>query len=226
MAFELKNTVPWGRNLEEYKEMFNLTESDLNGRIISFGDGPASFNTEMTEQNKSVVSVDPIYRFSEKDLKQRIEETKDIIIQQTKENLDNFVWTKIKNIRELEQIRISAMTGFLQDFEHGKRSGRYISHELPDKTGFEDLSFDLGLSSHFLILYAQLGFDFHVSSITEMLRVAKEIRIFPVLDLDAKKTELLDKLIAYFKRDYMVNIESVPYEFQKNGNEMLTIKRK
>ena len=52
MAFELKNTVPWGRTLEEYSNMFNLTASDINKRIISFGDGPASFNCEMNKQGK------------------------------------------------------------------------------------------------------------------------------------------------------------------------------
>lgn len=226
MAFELKNTVPWGRNLDEYKSMFTLTESDLNKRIISFGDGPASFNYEMTLLGKDVVSIDPVYQFSTNDLKLRIKETKDIVIEQTKNNLQNFVWSNIKTVNELEQIRLAAMDNFLHDFEIGKKECRYINHELPNKTDFDDMTFDLGLSSHFLILYSQLGFDFHISSITEMLRVAKEIRIFPILNLDAKKSELLERLIKYFETDFIVNIEKVDYEFQKNGNEMLVIKRK
>ena len=226
MAFELKNTVPWGRNLDEYKSMFKLTDSDLNKRIISFGDGPASFNYEMTMLRKSVVSIDPVYQFSTNDLKLRIKETKDVVIEQTKNNLQNFVWEKIKTINELEQIRLSAMDNFLQDFEKGKKEGRYINHEMPNKTDFDNLTFDLGLSSHFLILYSQLGLDFHISSITEMLRIAKEIRIFPILNLDAKKSELLDNLINYFEKDFIVNIEKVDYEFQKSGNKMLAIKRK
>ena len=71
MAFELKNTVPWGRTLEEYKNMFSLTDSDLNKQIISFGDGPASFNYKMTKQNKSVTSIDPIYQFSKRNLSKK-----------------------------------------------------------------------------------------------------------------------------------------------------------
>jgi hypothetical protein len=226
MAFELKNTVPWGRNLDEYKSMFKLTGSDLNKRIISFGDGPASFNYEMTLLGKSVISIDPIYQFSTTDLKIRIKETKDIVIEQTKNNLQNFVWTKIKTINELEQIRLSAMENFLQDFENGKKESRYVNHEMPNKTDFDSLTFDLALSSHFLILYSQLGLKFHISSLTEMLRVALEIRIFPILNLDAKRSELLDNLIKHFEKDFIVTIEKVDYEFQKNGNEMLTIKRK
>jgi hypothetical protein len=58
-----------------------------------------------------------------------------------------------------------------------------------------------------------------------MLRISKKIRIFPILNLDAKKPELLDKLIKHFETDFIVNIEKVNYEFQKRGNEMLTLKR-
>ncbi|WP_439481647.1 SAM-dependent methyltransferase [Cyclobacterium plantarum] len=226
MAFELKNIVPWGRNLDEYKSMFNLTDAELNKKIISFGDGPASFNYSMFKFNKRVISIDPIYGFSVDELKRKIKETKDIVINQTRNNAENFVWTKIKNIQELETIRLSAMNLFLQDFESGKREGRYINHEMPDKTNFTDSTFDLGLSSHFLILYAQLGLDFHLSAMTEMLRVAKEIRIFPILDLDAHKPPLLAHLVEHFEKNFKVEIQRVDYEFQKNGNEMLRIKRK
>lgn len=225
MAFELKNTVPWGRNLDEYISMFNLTKTDLDKRIISFGDGPASFNTEMTKRSKSVVSIDPIYRFTRSELEKRIDETKDIVIEQTKNNQDNFNWTKIKDIQELENIRMSAMKKFLNDFETGKSNGRYINHEMPNKTSFGNSSFDLGLSSHFLILYSQLGLDFHISSMTEMLRICTEIRIFPILNLNAEKPEILTDLIEHFEKNYIVTTEKVDYEFQKNGNEMLLIKK-
>lgn len=226
MAFELKNIVPWGRNLEEYKAMFNLTESDLDKNIVGFGDGPASFNTEMTKQFKSVISIDPIYKFPASELKQRIQETKDIVLEQTRNNLINFVWSTITSVQELEQIRMFAMDNFLNDFEKGKIEGRYIPHELPNKTNFKDLTFDLGISSHFLILYSQLGLEFHKASIHEMLRVSREIRIFPILDLDAKRSALLDDLLDHFENDYSVTIEKVDYMFQIGGNEMLRIKRK
>ncbi|MDJ1485937.1 SAM-dependent methyltransferase [Cytophagaceae bacterium YF14B1] len=226
MAFELENTVPWGRNLGEYKAMFNLTGSDLDKRIISFGDGPASFNCEMSQLNKSVVSIDPIYRFSTAELKGRIEQTKDTVMEQTRKNSENFVWTRIKSADELETIRLSAMDSFLDDFEAGKSQGRYVNHQLPDRTPFDDLTFELGLSSHFLILYSQLGLDFHLACMTEMLRVAKQIRIFPLLDLDAKRSELLDSLVEHFRTDYRVGLEKTGYEFQKKGDQMLTIKRR
>ena len=47
---------------------------------------------------------------------------------------------------------------------------------MPDRLPYKDDYFDIGLSSHFLIMYTALGYDFHVQAITEMLRVCKEIR--------------------------------------------------
>ena len=44
MAFELNDVVPWGRTLEEYREMFLLSDEDMLKSIAGFGDGPASFN--------------------------------------------------------------------------------------------------------------------------------------------------------------------------------------
>jgi len=224
MAFQLKNVVPWGRSLEEYRKMFSLTESDLNNKIISFGDGPASFNSEMTKLDKTVVSLDPIYQFTKAEIKQRIDETKKTIIEQIRSNKENFVWGNIKNVEQLEQIRMEAMSAFIDDFEKGKEQQRYIYHELPNPTKYDSMKFDLGLSSHFLILYSQLGLDFHIESINEMLRICKEIRIFPILNLNSEKSEVLDSIIEHFKTDYEVNIISVAYEFQKNGNQMLQIK--
>ena len=225
MAFELKNVVPWGRNLDEYTKMFNLTESDKNKKIISFGDGPASFNFEMTSKGKSVTSLDPIYQFTPMELKLRISETKDTVMKQVRENQNNFLWTLIKTPDEMETVRMNAMSNFIDDFKEGKEQKRYIYHELPNKTDFAEQSFDLGLSSHFLILYSQLGLEFHIKSIDEMLRICKEIRIFPLLNLNAQKSEMIDGIVEHYKSDYSLEIVKVDYEFQKNGNEMLIIKK-
>ncbi len=44
MAFQLNSVVPWGRNLAEYRLMFELSDEDMKKKIAGFGDGPASFN--------------------------------------------------------------------------------------------------------------------------------------------------------------------------------------
>ncbi len=225
MAFNLENVVPWGRNFNEYKLMFQLNESDVSKNIAGFGDGPSCFNYEATQQGYSVTSFAPIYQFSKDELKKRIDDVRITVMQQMRENINNYVWTNIKNLEELENIRMSAMRLFLSDFEKGKQDGRYIYHELPNRLIYADDSFDIGLSSHFLLMYTVLGYEFHIQSMTEMLRVCKEIRIFPIVDLDANKTDLISKVINYFDKRYDVEIRKTQYEFQKGDNNMLIIRK-
>ena len=125
MAFKLDSVVPWGRNMEEYRLMFQLDDSDMSKKFAGFGDGPACFNYEMTERNGNVTSFDLIYQFSKEDIEKRIEEVRITVMQQMRENMDNYVWKNIKNLDELESTRMSAMKKSLSDYEKGKAEGRY-----------------------------------------------------------------------------------------------------
>ncbi len=75
-------------------------------------------------------------------------------------------------------------------------------------------------------MYTILGYDFHIQAITEMLRICKEIRIFPIVDLDAQKTELISKVINYFESFCDVEVKHTQYEFQKGENKLLIIRNK
>ncbi len=225
MAFTLQQVVPWGRTMDEYIRMFRLTEAEMNMKIASFGDGPASFQKEMHEAGRDVHSYDPIYQFPREQLEQRIEEVREEVMIQMEENQDNFVWKDISNLAELEQLRMHAMRQFLADYEKGREEGRYIAHELPERIACEDQSYDLGLSSHFLLMYTMLGYEFHIEAISEMLRVCSEVRIFPVLTLNAEESALTEQMMAYFSRDYDVELIDTLYEFQKGGNQMMRIRR-
>jgi hypothetical protein len=74
-------------------------------------------------------------------------------------------------------------------------------------------------------MYTALGYDFHIQAMTEMLRVCKEIRIFPTVDLDANKTDLLLNVMEYFKKSYAVEMKETQYQFQKGANSFLLIKK-
>ncbi|MED7789383.1 hypothetical protein [Francisella sp. 19X1-34] len=123
---ELKNIVPWGRSLEEYRQMFLLSENDLKSKILGCGDGPSSFNYEATNIGGNITSIDPIYKFSRKDIKQRIIETSKEVIEQLRINKDKYVWRNIESIDALYDIRTKSMDDFLSDYERGKSEGRYI----------------------------------------------------------------------------------------------------
>jgi hypothetical protein len=226
MTFQLKHVVPWGRSFEEYVAMFALSEEDLRGPLLSCADGPSSFNCELTRRGGTVVSIDPLYDYESDQIKKRIQETFEEIITQTKKNMEEFVWKHISSVEELGRVRMEAMRTFLSDYDCGKSEGRYRPGSLPSLS-FEDNRFTLALCSHFLFLYSNmLDQQFHISAIHEMCRVAKQARIFPLLQLGAKPSPYVPGIVDHFKNvGYEVDVVAVTYEFQRGGNQMLRIRR-
>lgn len=225
MVMKLDRIVPLGRSLDEYSKMFALSSVDLQQRILGVGDGPASFNAEGTKVGLNIISIDPIYQFSGAEIKLRFEAIIDNIIDQVIATPNNWVWKYYRNPQDLKANRIRIFQTFLQDYELGKQEARYQSQELP-QLDFTTGSFDLTLCSHLLFLYSQqFSLDFHVASIQEILRVSREVRIFPLLTLMQQTYPYLDVIMQKFNDlGYTVMIKPVPYEFQPGGNKMLIIK--
>ena len=226
MSVIFNQVIPWGRSLQEYKRMFNLSAEELYLRILGVGDGPASFNSEMNALGHTVLSVDPIYFFSGAQIEGRIKENYHSLISQVQQNSDNFVWDFFSDPAHCGRFRLEAMRKFLDDFEVGKKQGRYLPEYLPT-LNFTDCQFDLALCSHLLFLYSiQLSFDFHRDSIQELCRVSQEVRIFPLLTLNCEKSPYVAPIQSHFlEAGFTVDICRVPYEFQKGGNEMMRIRR-
>ena len=223
---QLQSVVPWGRSLWEYTHMFDLVESDLASKILGVGDGPASFNTEMHERGRQVVSVDPIYVFSGEQIRGRVEAMHDQMVAACREHHDRFTWDHIRTPEEMGRVRLAAMERFLVDYDRGGREGRYVAAKLPELP-FVDGQFDLALCSHLLFLYSdQLSLALHLAGAIEMARVAREVRIFPLLMLGNTPSPHVGPVCEELsRRGYAVEVRRVPYEFQKGGNEMMVVRR-
>lgn len=227
MGLVLNTVVPWGRSYDEYLRMFALSETELQLRILGCGDGPAAFNAELTQRGGHCVSVDPLYAFSAEQILARIQATYDEVIGQMQSQAQAFCWEVISSVAELGDTRMGAMQRFLADYALGKHSGRYLTGELPN-FALDTGSFDLALCSHFLFLYSKhLSAEFHVRALQEMLRVAREVRVFPLLALDGNLSAHLPAVTQYLAQaGYHVHTQRVAYEFQKGGHTMLVIARK
>ncbi len=224
MGFILKEVVPWGRSADEYCHMFALQKAELCSRILGVGDGPASFNAELSTKNHNIVSIDPIYEFTSQQIEQRFKEIYPDMIYQLKRDRDGFVWKRFADPDDSGKARLKAMELFIADFECGKQQGRYLTGSLPTLP-FDDQHFDLALCSHLLFLYSeQLSLEFHLQSVQEMCRVAKEVRIFPLLDLARNRSAHVEPVCEHMKKKgYKVDIQQVDYEFQRGGNQMMKI---
>lgn len=221
----LEKVVPFGRSFDEYIKMFNLSESNLKRRLLGVGDGPASFNAEATKLGVNVTSIDPIYQFSTREILKRFYEVVDNIIDQVKATPTSWVWSYHKSPEDLRNNRVGALNEFASDYDKGKQEGRYRIGALPSLE-FKESEYDIALCSHFLFLYSEhYDYQFHYNSIKEMLRVSKEVRIFPLLTLLLQRSQHLDRVMQEFSElGYTVSTLKVQYELQKGGNEMLVIK--
>ena len=87
--------------------------------------------------------------------------------------------------------------------------------------------FDLAICSHFLFLYSeQIPLDIHQASLEELARVAEEVRIFPLLALGGAPSPYVEPVAERLEAmGLKVTIESVAYEFQRGGNQMLRVRK-
>ena len=225
MAFRLEEVVPWGRSFEEYQAMFALSDKDLSEPILGCADGPASFNTGLTKRGGNIVSADPLYRFSREEIRNRIDQVFETVLGETRKNAHEFVWEMIPSVEALGRRRREAMDDFLDDYPEGLDEERYIDASLPELP-FREKEFDLALCSHYLFLYSpHLSHDFHLRSIRELCRVAREVRIFPLLELGAVPSRHLDEIQKDLQEQgYTVSIVPVDYEFQRGGNRMMKVR--
>ncbi len=124
---QLQDIVPWGRSFEEYRDMFLLTDADLQKSILGCGDGPAAF--------------------------------------------------------------------------------------------------DLALCFHYLFLYSEhVNLEEHLLSMKELCRVANEVRVYPLVTLEGKRSPHLDPVVSELGNDGLdVSFHKAKYRFQKGAEEMLVV---
>lgn len=212
----------WGRTLEEYTKMFSLSNLAPEVKILSIADGPSTFNLELKRNNVQVVSIDPVYGLSIGKLRHYFEES----------YLFNreFFYTypekfNFKNNDEVENLllkRRQTFETFIEDYIQHRRN--YQFGELPS-LNFPDNCFDLCLCSNFLFLFEHLfGLEFHINSIKELVRLGKEIRIFPLYNNNGQSSKYLEPVTAFLsENNHNWTIEKNDYYVYKNGNTFLKV---
>jgi hypothetical protein len=224
-------TYFWSRSFEEYRLFFGLTESDLAGSILGCADGPASFNAEATALGHRVISCDPTYAYPASEFERRVEACYDVVMSQVKENIEKYHWGYFRDPDHLAQCRLAAMRKFLADFDLGKQAGRFVTASLPELP-FEDGQFSLALVSHLLFLYSdQFDCSFHVAAFEELLRVADEVRVYPLHGLNRDRSPYVAPVLEHLERvGFEAELVPVEFEFQTvnddTGNRMMRARRR
>lgn len=220
----MSNLVLWGHHLDEYQEMFDISTNELKGRFLEYASGPSAFNLEITPYARQCISADPLFCLDEPTLKSKVKLIFANMVEQVTEAQDQFNFTQSQGLQGLIKKRQQGMDEFFNDYHLGKEENRYFplqQVELP----FKDFHFDLAISSHYFFgQIDNLDLDLHIQVIKELARVAKEVRIFPLIDKNGNPSSLLGPfLLAMQQEKYGAEVRSVPYSLEPQGNAMLRI---
>jgi hypothetical protein len=220
---ELADVIPWGRSRQEYIDMFNLTEAELQQPILSVADGPASFNAEQAHLGNPVLSVDPLYQFDAEQIEQRIQAVYPIVMEQVSTHQSDFIWSHFNSVEDLGQQRLHSMRQFLTHF--ASSSERYRNIALPDLSRLSQ-HFHLALCSHFLFLYStHLDLDFHLRAVTRLCELADEVRIYPLVTLENKSSPHIEAVLTHLAHlGHQPALVPVQYQFQRGATHMLHIR--
>lgn len=216
-----------GRTFEEYYKIFRLSDFNSNQiKILDVGSGVSSFCAEACEKGMNVIAMDPIYNFDPIELQMKCEMDLEHVINELDGVEHLYIWDIFHDKNDLKEQRERAYKTFLKHYQHHKGE-RYIAERMP-KTSFKNAQFDVIISSHLFFLYDHIfDYRFHKDAIKEMLRiVSKEIRIFPLVSLNGKRSKYFDNFLEYLNfQNVKISIEKVDYEFIRGGNEFLRIKK-
>ena len=223
---DLERIVFIGRTFEEYLDMFSLCEKELNGKkILDCPAGACSFTAVGNKSGLDVTACDIAYYHSGEDLEHKGLQDIEHAMEHMQKVQNNYKWDYFNDIEDLRKHRLSALQDCANNMRESKE--RYIPVTLPSLP-FKGEEFDILLSAHFLFMYAdRLDYQFHIETLNELLRVTKEeVRIFPLVNLEGKRYEHLDKIISYLvSNGCTVEEVKVSYEFQINANSMLKIQK-
>lgn len=214
------------RSFEEYEAFFDLTPADLDHRILDCGSGASGFAAEAKRRGARVTAVDPAYGWPPEAL---VSEAHDAVAQGdavVAAHAERFTWTWYGSPERRAALRRDALAVFAADLQASPAT--YVAGALPELP-FPDDAFDLALCSHLLFTWSdELDEEWHGRAFAELLRVARQVRVFPLVNQGTGRpvTFLPHLLGGLGHMGHAVEIVSVPYAFQVDAGEMLTITRR
>jgi hypothetical protein len=211
------------RSFAEYEAFFALSPADLTRGVLDCSAGASGFAAVANARGGRVIATDPAYRGGTEPLAAEAAASLATAGAIVDHHEDRFTWRWYGSRERRDELRRHALAGFLADLR--AHPAGYVAGSLPHLP-FADGAFGLALCSHLLFTWSDvLDEAWHERALLELLRVAGEIRVFPLVVQGTGAAvpflpALLDRLGGLGHRAEVVD---VPYEFQRGGHRMLTV---
>src|SRR3989338_6988132 len=165
----------WIYDFNDYRQMYDLTEQDLQKSIVDFAQGVGCFNAQATKRGVRVTSVDQTYGMSEKEMRVHAQTYLQKVIAELRRMPERVKDTSGEKLQAIANCWRNTEEIFLKDYAIGKKQNRYQSvQSLP--LPYQAHQFDLALCTDFIFHHLLESEAIYVI-IKELSRVAGEVRI-------------------------------------------------
>lgn len=225
----MRRLVLWGHHLDEFIDMFDLSATDLKKRFFEYTCGATAVNAELTALGGHCVSYDAWFELDRESLAKEIAHQFDSRIREFQAQQQILDLSRYGSFEQLIAYRQEGIATFLADYEQGRLDKRYVPdwtpHQVPQKLPFKHGSFDIALVAHaFFSDVPYQTIDDHLFMIEELARVAKEVRIFPLVDAEGIPSPCLGPvLLGLQQANFGAEVREVTYHLQPKGNAMLRV---
>lgn len=214
----------WGYTIDEYRAWFDLTDDAINSAILEYGCGLSAVNAQQTKQKHKIVSCDPLFVLDKNELQSKAQLIFAQRAQEIKKEQEHFDFSRCGGYDSFVAERQKGMDAFFADYEAGVAEQRYLGlndYHLP----FADFTFDLALSAYYLSTNPEhQTLDDPLNLLRELARVAKEVRIIPLMDKTGTTLEWLGPvLLGLQQENYGVEVREVDMPLHQKGNAMLRV---
>lgn len=220
----MRKPILCGYHLDEYRQMFGLVDVDLNGRLLEYNSGVNAVNAELHARQLSMTSCDPWFALDASALEKKVTADVEQAIRDMKHTLQRYDFRTYGTVDALIEKRRNGIATCLADYDKGRTEKRY----LPTQKGllpFDDDSFDLALSADCFFTGApDQTVDTHLEQIKALAYVAKEVRIYPLVEKNGQPSLLLGPVLLGLQQgNFAVEIREVDYHLQCGSYAMLRV---
>lgn len=211
-----------------------VVSSGTTRRVLDCSAGASGFAAAVNAAGGSVTAVDPAYG-DPAALRADVEASLTGGNALIDANTDAFTWDWYGSPAARQVLRDEARRTFLADL--AANPGAYVPGALPDLP-LPDDAFRLALTSHLLFTWADVAVAtpagevvldeaWHRAALLELLRVAPEVRVFPLVRQgDGADVPFLPRLLDTLRAGgHSAELRKVAYEFQRGADQMLVLRR-